>query len=98
MFVASLLRRSATAGPDRVAIVEGDRSIGYRELADRVARLASGLRSLALSPGNRVVDLQHNAAAYASVGEISDVLREVFGIHAAPRAREPARPGCGAAR
>jgi acyl-CoA synthetase (AMP-forming)/AMP-acid ligase II len=64
MFVASMLRRSAAAWPDRVAIVDGERRVTYRELADRVARLATGLRALGLEPGDRVVDLQYNAATY----------------------------------
>ncbi|SLN76515.1 class I adenylate-forming enzyme family protein [Oceanibacterium hippocampi] len=40
--------------PDRPAIVEGE-SISYRELADRVARLAAGLSGAGVTAGDRVV-------------------------------------------
>lgn len=64
MFVASLLRRSVARWPDRIAIVDGRRRITYRELGERVTRLAHALLGLGLVPGDRVIDLQRNAATY----------------------------------
>ena len=39
----------------RVAVVAGDRSLTYAELADEVARAAAGLRSLDVRPEERVM-------------------------------------------
>ncbi len=48
--------RLAVEGPD------GDRT--FAELADRVTRIANGLLSHGLRPGDRVLDLQRNSTAY----------------------------------
>ncbi len=64
MDIASFLSRSATRHPGRTAAVDGRRSLTYAELDERVGRLASGLLGLGLRPGDRVVDLQHNALEY----------------------------------
>ena len=56
--------RRALISPDRVALVFGDRSITYAELADRVARLADRLRVAGIGPGDRVAYLGPNHPAF----------------------------------
>ena len=47
----------AVAGPDKPAIVGGDGSVTYGELAARVSRYAAALRESGMSPGDRVAML-----------------------------------------
>ncbi|HUQ94849.1 MAG TPA: acyl--CoA ligase family protein [Bryobacteraceae bacterium] len=57
----SFLARSAFVYGDKVAVVEGDRRFTYRELEQRVHRLASALRKLGVRPGDRVAVLAPNS-------------------------------------
>src|SRR5574337_199853 len=56
--------RRARLTPDATAIVFGDRRFSYRELDDRVTRLAHALRELGVGPGDRVALLSVNHPAY----------------------------------
>jgi len=58
----AFLRRSAVVFADRTAVVDGDRRWTYRQLLDRSARLAGGLRRLDVGPGDRVAVLAPNSA------------------------------------
>jgi acyl-CoA synthetase (AMP-forming)/AMP-acid ligase II len=62
--VGSILERTASLYPDRPAVIDGDRTIAYRELDERVNRLANAMLGSGLKPGDRVIDLQHNAHQY----------------------------------
>ena len=65
MNLAQLLVRAARVHPDRPAVLHGERLLWrYRELADRVARLARHLRALGLAPGDRVALLMKNHPSY----------------------------------
>ena len=65
MNLAQLLVRAARVHPDRPAVLRGDRVLWrYRELADRVARLAGHLRALGLAAGDRVAIVMRNDVAY----------------------------------
>jgi acyl-CoA synthetase (AMP-forming)/AMP-acid ligase II len=64
MDVASLLRRSVRHFPNRPAVIDGERTLDYATLGQRVDRLANALLGLGLRPGDRVIDLQHNAHTY----------------------------------
>jgi fatty-acyl-CoA synthase len=59
----SFLERSALIFPDRVAIVHGKRQYTYRDFAQRVNRLASGLRGAGLHKHDRVAFLCPNTPA-----------------------------------
>lgn len=48
------LRRALQVNPNGLATVFGDRRRNWREIGQRVPRLAGGLRSLGISPGDRV--------------------------------------------
>lgn len=50
-----MLRRSARARPDALAIVEGDRALTYAQLVEQVERLAAHLTALGLRPRERVI-------------------------------------------
>jgi acyl-CoA synthetase (AMP-forming)/AMP-acid ligase II len=62
--VGSILERSASLYPGRPAVIDGHRVIDYRELNERVNRLANAMLGAGLKPGDRVIDLQHNAHQY----------------------------------
>jgi fatty-acyl-CoA synthase len=70
----SFLRRSACAYPGKVAVVHGERRYTYRQLDERVNRLASALISAGLAPGDRVAFLAPN---------IPPLLEAHFGVAAA---------------
>ena len=44
------LRRALQINPNGLAIVYGDRRKNWREVGDRVARLAAGIRALGATP------------------------------------------------
>src|SRR3712207_4080562 len=54
------LRRSAYMFPEKTAVVYGERRYTYRELEERVNRLASRLRDAGLQKGDRVAFLCPN--------------------------------------
>ncbi|MDN5757268.1 MAG: AMP-binding protein [Tomitella sp.] len=56
------LERSLEGHPDGTAIVDGPRRITYRAMADITQRLAAGLRSRGLKPGESVAVLAPNSA------------------------------------
>ncbi|HET7194784.1 MAG TPA: FadD3 family acyl-CoA ligase [Nocardioides sp.] len=51
----ALLRDSAEQYADRPAYIEGERTLTYAELLERVREVAAGYRSRGLTPGGRVV-------------------------------------------
>ena len=59
----SFLRRSAAVFPERVAVVHEGRRATYRELAERVGRLAGALSAAGLESGDRVAVLCPNTPA-----------------------------------
>ncbi|MCD2114915.1 long-chain-fatty-acid--CoA ligase [Rhodococcus rhodochrous] len=56
----SFLRRSATVYADKVAVVHGEMSWTYEELAEKVERRARMLRASGVRPGDRVAYLMPN--------------------------------------
>ena len=57
------LERAARAFGERAALVHGRRRHTYRELRERVHRLATALRSAGIQPGDRVAVLAPNGPA-----------------------------------
>lgn len=67
-----LLRESARRAPQKEALVHGDERLSYCELADRVERLAAGLREAGLHRGDRVgIYLEPSVAQVLSIFAIS---------------------------
>jgi fatty-acyl-CoA synthase len=62
--LGSWIERRARVTPGRVALIAGDRSWTYAEMADRVRRLAHGFRALGVAKGDRVAWLGPNHPAF----------------------------------
>ena len=56
----SFLERSAIVFPDKTAILHGERSMTYREMADLTTRVARALENHGVGPGDRVAFLCPN--------------------------------------
>ncbi|MBP7334299.1 long-chain-fatty-acid--CoA ligase [Niveispirillum sp.] len=64
MYITQPLHRALQQHPDRTALICGSRQTSFRQLADRVARLAGGLRGLGMQDGDRVAILALNSDRY----------------------------------
>src|SRR5580698_3161817 len=64
MNVTHGLRRALQINPNGLASVFGNRRRHWREIGERVPRLAAGLRSLGANPGDRVAILSQNSDRY----------------------------------
>jgi acyl-CoA synthetase (AMP-forming)/AMP-acid ligase II len=62
--VGSWIERRARIAPDDAALICGDRSLTYAELARRIRRLANGLLRLGVARGDRVAWLGANHPAF----------------------------------
>jgi len=72
MILGELLSRNARRYPEKTALVCGDTRLSFRQLNDRVNRLANGLMSLGLRKGDRVVIIadtspQHMEVSFATL-------------------------------
>jgi long-chain acyl-CoA synthetase len=72
--LADPLEHARACFGERVAVIDGDQSFTYGELADRCARLAAGLSELGVRHGDRVALLSANGHRY---------LEAFFGLPAA---------------
>ena len=63
--VSRILERAVKSFPDRIALVDGDVRLSYRELGIRVNKLANSLLDLGLTTGDRVAILDWNSHRYA---------------------------------
>ncbi len=61
MNVTGLMRQAARYNATRTAVVHGDRRLSFAEAWERGVRLANGLRSFGLAPGDRVGVLEDNS-------------------------------------
>lgn len=64
MYLTQALHRSVQQTPDKVMTVCGDRTRTFREVAERVARLAAAFRSLGVEDGDRIAMLAMNSDRY----------------------------------
>jgi fatty-acyl-CoA synthase len=65
MLIGELLRLSAARFPDKVALIEGDRQLTYREFDRAANRAAQALLALGLRKGDRAAILSFNSIAFA---------------------------------
>jgi acyl-CoA synthetase (AMP-forming)/AMP-acid ligase II len=64
MYLTQALHKGLIEQPDALAAVCGDEQRSHAELVDRVARLAGGLQSLGVAPGDRVAMMALNSIRY----------------------------------
>ncbi|MFC6093032.1 long-chain-fatty-acid--CoA ligase [Saccharothrix lopnurensis] len=76
--IGSWPARRARGTPDRVAVVHEDREWTYRQLHDRVLRLAHALRRLGVRRGHRVAYLGPNHPAFLETFFAAGALGAVF--------------------
>ncbi|GIJ29857.1 acyl-CoA synthetase [Micromonospora qiuiae] len=65
--MANGVREFARSAPNRVAVVDGDRSLTFAGLHERSSRLAAGLLASGLRPGDAVAVLSANRMEYFEV-------------------------------
>lgn len=65
--MASGVREFARSAPNRVAVVDGDRSLTFAALHERSNRLAAGLLAAGLRPGDPVAVLSANRMEYFEI-------------------------------
>src|SRR4029079_4196927 len=58
------LRRAAMVQGAKVGLIDGERQFTYAQLADRVGRLRTGLRTLGTDSGDRVAGLALNSSRH----------------------------------
>ncbi|MEU1785129.1 condensation domain-containing protein [Streptomyces sparsogenes] len=63
--VLDMVTTTATAHPEGIAVVQGERSLTYRELAAAVARFAAALAGAGASPGDHVLLALDNRPEFA---------------------------------
>lgn len=64
MYITQPLHRALQQHPDRTALICGTRKTSFRQMADRVGRLAAGLRDVGMRDGDRVAILSLNSDRY----------------------------------
>ncbi|MDP9917423.1 long-chain acyl-CoA synthetase [Variovorax boronicumulans] len=64
MYLTQGLHRAVQQHPEKIAVRCGDEAMSFRELGERVARLAGSLCALGLQPGDRVAMLSLGSARY----------------------------------
>lgn len=64
MWLTQALRRTAQIHANEIAIVDGPERRTWAEMADRVARMAAGLKKLGLREGDRAAVIAMNSARY----------------------------------
>jgi carnitine-CoA ligase len=65
--ISALIADRAERWPERVAVMADDGTLTNADVVERAARIASGLRRLGVSPGDRVATMLPSSAAYLSV-------------------------------
>jgi long-chain acyl-CoA synthetase len=58
------IHRAVQLHPDRAALVCDERTVSWRDFADRVARLAGAFRALGVSSGDRIAIVSNNSDRY----------------------------------
>lgn len=73
MLLRDILNHAEKLYADRTALIDGDARYTYRQAAERVRRLASGLLSLGLKPGDHIAILANNSHRYWETYFVADL-------------------------
>ena len=83
--IGQMLEKSATASPEKVVIVDGDRRTTYADLNDTVDALAAGMVGLGLEKGDRVAIYMKNSlelvTAFYALQKIGVVVVWINALH-----------------
>ncbi|MBZ0254199.1 MAG: AMP-binding protein, partial [Candidatus Methylomirabilis sp.] len=74
---ATIFKMNAVNFPNKPALIFRGGRITYKQLLDRMTRLANGLRKLGVRPGDRVVGLLHNSPRCVEVLGAVQMLKAV---------------------
>jgi long-chain acyl-CoA synthetase len=83
MNVAELVRRAAAAHPDGIAVIERGGEITYSRLWENIEALASGLKTIGIGEGSKVLILLPNC---------SEFLSALFGLFCISAVAVPVKP------
>ncbi len=67
MLLKDVFRRPAKLYPGKIAVIDGDRKLTFRELDTRINRLANALLSMGISKGDRLGVLLKNCGEYFEI-------------------------------
>jgi len=73
MLLRDTLNHALKLYPDKTALIDGDKRYTYRQAEERVRRLASGLLSLGLKPGDHIAILASNSHRYWETYFVADI-------------------------
>jgi acyl-CoA synthetase (AMP-forming)/AMP-acid ligase II len=65
MLIGEILRLSAARFPDKIALIEGERRLAYRDFDRAANRAAQALLALGLKKGSRIAILSYNSIEFA---------------------------------
>ncbi len=73
MLLRDVLAHAVKLYPDKPALIDGDVTYTYRQADERVRRLAAGLLSLGLKPGDHIAILANNSHRYWETYFVADM-------------------------
>ncbi|MFN0147414.1 MAG: long-chain-fatty-acid--CoA ligase [Dehalococcoidia bacterium] len=73
MLLRDILSHAVKLYPEKTAIIDGDVTYTYRQASERVHRLAAGLLSLGLLPGDNIAILANNSHRYWETYFVADL-------------------------
>jgi long-chain acyl-CoA synthetase len=73
MLIRDILHRAVKLYPNKTALIDGKVRLTYGEANERIHRLASGLLSLDLSPGDHIAILANNSHRYWETYFVADI-------------------------
>jgi long-chain acyl-CoA synthetase len=73
MLLRDVLSHAVKLWPDKVAIIDGGTRYTYRQADERVRRLAAGLHSLGVKPGENIAILANNSHRYWETYFVADI-------------------------
>jgi len=87
MLVGDIIRRNSRQSPNRLAIVDGENRLTFRQYESRVNRLANALINRGLERQDRISIFSPNGASYLEVygaGEVSGIIVNTVNFRLAP--------------